>query len=633
MKRIFLMILFSAPFFATAQNAVWIEIQSGRAIPSSNRNILLTPLNVVASSGVLATRERLRAATGPSGGVWVSNMLSGTWQVDVLGPPYSSTARWLFYVDPTNSIQWAGSNTVASSASTWPPDQVAWSASASDLRYAKIGEGGGGGTVIEYSSNAITNNDTRSITLAGPLALDNEAVFNGTNYFGDFKMYYGGDGSLVFLDDARDGVVSIYDGKITATGGIESTGGAGEISLKDLGGTETVRIEGSNGLVLASAFIGDGSGLTNITGVGVSPSALTNNDTRPITLSGPLTVSGGVVAPGLSGFSVVVTNFAFSNSTPIAVWNTTIPSNNTALIKWWGSIGSSTNAGTVDSSYGFIRGTGNASAGTNYSFKSGTTNTSIYMGASGSNAVIYAAGVSGEVSGLSLNGFMLTQTNAFQGVVVNQNTNNMVVWYKFNEGSGTSVADSSGNGLTMTLTNAGMWAGGSLSNNNNNFMATTPTLSFNTNIVTVMFWMNFIAYPTTFGSWLTPVGGNAANTFSSYFNTTLLVGQEFGSTGYRAEGWQYTTGIIPLNTWTHIAFVLDASTTSGDVMLFMNGTERTAGTVESNAKTGTSNFSDKAMTLLSDGTYPTKIKISDLRIYRGKRTNLIAGAVSDAIHP
>jgi hypothetical protein len=117
---------------------VFFSLEDFAASPTTNRSVLITPLSLTASPGRLAAYDRALYNSGTNGFFWVSNMLAGTYQVTIQAPPAAS--RFTIYIDPTNSILYAGSNTVASPSATWPPASVAWSASASDLRYQRVGQ-------------------------------------------------------------------------------------------------------------------------------------------------------------------------------------------------------------------------------------------------------------------------------------------------------------------------------------------------------------------------------------------------------------------------------------------------------------------------------------------------------------
>jgi|GEM_PF-1015829 len=145
----------------------------------------------------------------------------------------------------------------------------------------------------------------------------------------------------------------------------------------------------------------------------------------------------------------------------------------------------------------------------------------------------------------------------------------LVGYWKFDEGSGTIAADSSGNGRTGTLTNGPTWTAGKLGNavgldGLNDYVAAgtsldTPSLPF-----TLAAWVK----PTSFADW----------------NTILAKRDSFAPTDMRF-GWLIwnTTGVVvlqssggnsaifayvpPLNAWTHLVTVAR----SGGTDLYVNG--------------------------------------------------------------
>ena len=147
----------------------------------------------------------------------------------------------------------------------------------------------------------------------------------------------------------------------------------------------------------------------------------------------------------------------------------------------------------------------------------------------------------------------------------------LVASYSFEEGSGTTVGDASGNNNTGTLSNATWTASGkygkSLSFNGTNSVVNIPdaaTLRLTT-AMTLEAWV----YPTAAGSvWRTVVmkeipGELAYALYADEDVNAPAAYVRIGSASRRVGG----TSSVPLNTWTHLA----ATYTSGALRIYVNG--------------------------------------------------------------
>ena len=69
-------------------------------------------------------------------------------------------------------------------------------------------------------------------------------------------------------------------------------------------------------------------------------------------------------------------------------------------------------------------------------------------------------------------------------------------WWKFDDGSGTIAADSSGNGLDGTLEGGPQWVAGQLGDalqfNGSGSRVVAPNIPFNSRSFTVMMWVNAV---------------------------------------------------------------------------------------------------------------------------------------------
>src|SRR3954469_1507600 len=162
----------------------------------------------------------------------------------------------------------------------------------------------------------------------------------------------------------------------------------------------------------------------------------------------------------------------------------------------------------------------------------------------------------------------------------------LVAAYGFNEGSGTTVTDISGNGNNGTVTNTS-WStggkfGGALSfDGTSSWVAIANSTSLNlTTGMTLEAWVN----PSATGSlWRTTIlkeqsGGLAyalyANTDTNRPSGHVYVSSEFDTRG---------TAAVALNAWTHLASTYDGTT----LRIFVNGVQASSTTVGGNIKTST----------------------------------------------
>jgi hypothetical protein len=184
-----------------------------------------------------------------------------------------------------------------------------------------------------------------------------------------------------------------------------------------------------------------------------------------------------------------------------------------------------------------------------------------------------------------------------------------VAAYGFNEGSGTTAGDATGNGRTGTVTNA-TWSaagrnGGALSfNGSSSRVAVADAAALHlSSAMTVEAWEN----PASVGAgWQALIYKGTDN----YFLATLTSPAVWtaGGTIGGGLGQVSSPSAIPLNTWTHVAVTYDGAA----VRLFVNGSQ-----VSSQAKTGSLATSTNPLEMggsLVDGGWFTGL-MDDVRIY------------------
>src|SRR5215467_13558651 len=137
-------------------------------------------------------------------------------------------------------------------------------------------------------------------------------------------------------------------------------------------------------------------------------------------------------------------------------------------------------------------------------------------------------------------------------------TTGLVAAYGFDEGSGTTVTDASGNGNNGTITNA-TWAtagkfGKALSFNGSNARVTIPDAAslHLTNGMTLEAWVN----PSTVtGAWRDVIYKGD----DSYYleGTSDSSSRPAGGGSWSSAGPLYGTAALTANTWTHLALTYD----------------------------------------------------------------------------
>ena len=228
--------------------------------------------------------------------------------------------------------------------------------------------------------------------------------------------------------------------------------------------------------------------------------------------------------------------------------------------------------------------------------------------------VVYSGGVQAEIY---CNGGAWIS----MGGPVGNTTSGLVGWWKLDDGSGTSAADSSGSGNTGTLVNTPAWTtgmnGGALSFNGSNQyinIPDSPSLEIS-GAWTISTWVNLAAFPST---------GNFYPFFGKVNGTTGVANYRIGvenwggtptffiqMSGFLGNNYAYdSTGeVLTTGTWYHLAAVWDP--TVHNLYLYVNGT--LAGTQNYGTDTPQYNFSDPV--LIGANSFPSTLTIDDARVY------------------
>src|SRR5438445_3005298 len=185
-----------------------------------------------------------------------------------------------------------------------------------------------------------------------------------------------------------------------------------------------------------------------------------------------------------------------------------------------------------------------------------------------------------------------------------------VATYAFNEGTGTTVTDASGNGHTGTLVNA-TWTTAGKYGNALSFNGTNARVDINdaaslhlTTAMTLEAWVNPSAVSSAWRDLVYKGNDNyylmAATDYSSLPGGGIIAAGTYAET--------FGTTILATNTWTHLATTYDGAT----LQLYGNGVQ-----VSSVAKTGTILTSINPLQLGGDSIYGQYFQgvIDEVRVY------------------
>ncbi len=165
-------------------------------------------------------------------------------------------------------------------------------------------------------------------------------------------------------------------------------------------------------------------------------------------------------------------------------------------------------------------------------------------------------------------------------------------WWKFDEGTGNSAADSSGNGNNGTFATGISWVNGKFTKAVDFVLGGNPRV-----LVPASSSINDLnAF--TFSAWVNPrsAGENSAGVIFNKTNSLLAMS---GSTGRLSVQINHsvtnlsrvTSTTLPLNQWSHIAVTWDGSTDAANTHIYINGVEASYLTSTNGSGTKTSDSS------------------------------------------
>ena len=207
----------------------------------------------------------------------------------------------------------------------------------------------------------------------------------------------------------------------------------------------------------------------------------------------------------------------------------------------------------------------------------------------------------------------------------------LVAYWKFDETSGTTAFDSSGNGLNATASSAGLWTtngylNGAVNINNtsaNNVNAGHPTVLNNlfSTGATVGVYINTASLG---GGSLGRIMDKSGTGWILYTQNSFISGQyqiqfEQAFTNNRTNKWQ-TGHVITTSTWAHVAVSYSSASQSNIPGIYINGVAQTITDVSTGpGGLGETHLDDSGTSLFvgnrADATRPFGGRIDDLRIY------------------
>jgi hypothetical protein len=185
----------------------------------------------------------------------------------------------------------------------------------------------------------------------------------------------------------------------------------------------------------------------------------------------------------------------------------------------------------------------------------------------------------------------VTGSGKWVGPLVNFPTSGLVLFAKFSEGSGNTVADSSGNGHTGYLANSPAWIPGVTDYALNFVSASQQSVGFGnlnlagSNQCTFAMWMQK-TNPADIGL---AALGCTSGTYNAIFLTWWNDGYVYGGVGY-TNAFRYFYAPYVANTWMHFVMVYDGTQlqNSNRINIFINGVQATPSPDQSFALTAIS---------------------------------------------
>src|SRR5262245_27892947 len=178
------------------------------------------------------------------------------------------------------------------------------------------------------------------------------------------------------------------------------------------------------------------------------------------------------------------------------------------------------------------------------------------------------------------------------GYVAAQLENGLIGYWSFNEGSGTFVSDSSGNGNNGTLVNGPIWTSGEIAGVLF-FDGVDDYVSFASqaqSTISISAWIYAQATPGNVFPRIIDTPGYAL--FLAEPSNPKSNPASLGFLSRRSDGdgeWDTPANSMAYNSWNHVAVVYDSSSTSNNADLYINGVKQTISKITPPRGTQTSN--------------------------------------------
>jgi len=232
---------------------------------------------------------------------------------------------------------------------------------------------------------------------------------------------------------------------------------------------------------------------------------------------------------------------------------------------------------------------------------------------------------SGLATGVAAGSTIIQATSSSIGgsTALTVTVNGLMAYWKFDDGFGSTAADSSGNGNTLNLVNGMTWVpgkiGDAISANGTNQFATTPAVNLsNTQAVTVAMWVNR-TYSTTVESVLLEATANyngSTTGFGIFPDDTKCQGIQIdvlGNIGYSANCYtQPSSGV-----WHHMVAIFDKTQQGANqTALYIDGVLQTP-SLNVYSSTNTNSFGNNPIYMFARGgtEFLNAGQVDEVRIY------------------
>ena len=396
-------------------------------------------------------------------------------------------------------------------------------------------------------------------------------------------------------------------GTTTATFALTLSAASGRIVTVNYGTADGSATAGSDYTAASgTAIFAVGSTATNITVAVTGDTVMEANETFLLNLSGPSnatlarTQATGTIVndEGLPALSIADASVTEGNSGTVNL--------NFAVTMSAASLS--------DVAVSYATGNGTATSGSDYTSALGTL--TIPSGSTSGTITVVVTGDTAVEPGETLTVTLSNPVNATlariaaTGTILNDDgASGLVAAYNFDEGTGTTAADSSGNGLTGDISGA-VWAAGRNGNalafdGANDWVTVNDANALDLTRVTISAWVR----PSAHTPWTTVVlketSGDLAYALYANDDGSRPAGYvQIGGVHGVATG----TAVVPINTWTHLTYTYDGAR----MRLYVNGT-----LVRTVTRTGNIVLSTGALRIggnSSWGEYFTGL-IDDVRVY------------------